>query len=62
MKRLWIALGAIAVLMMLAWTTLTDPRFRLGALAILAMFAIRTWAHSRKQQRESEGHSDLDDE
>ena len=62
MKRLWIALGAIAVLMMLAWSTLPDPRFRLGALAILAMFAIRTWAHSRKQQRERLRDLNEDDE
>jgi len=52
MKRLWIALGAIAVLMTLAWTTLPDERFRLGAIAILAMFAVRTWSHSRKLQDE----------
>ena len=54
MKRLWIALGAIAVLMTLAWTTLPDARFRLGAIAILAMFAVRTWSHSRKLQNEEE--------
>ncbi len=54
MKRLWIALGAIAVLMTLAWTTLPDARFRLGAIAILAMFAVRTWSHSRKLQQEEE--------
>ena len=52
MKRLWIALGAIFVLMTLAWTTLPDERFRLGAIAILAMFAVRTWSHSRKSQSE----------
>ena len=54
MKRLWIALGAIAVLMILAWTTLPDARFRLGAIAILALFAVRTWSHSRKLQQEEE--------
>ena len=54
MKRLWIALGAIAVLMTLAWTTLPDVRFRLGAIAILALFAVRTWSHSRKLQNEEE--------
>jgi len=58
MKRLWIALGAIAVLMVLAWTTLSDPRFRLGAIAILAMFAMRTWSHSRKLQHEAERQRD----
>ena len=54
MKRLWIALGAIALLMTLAWTTLPDARCRLGAIAILAMFAVRTWSHSRKLQNEEE--------
>ena len=54
MNRLWIALGAIALLMTLAWTTLPDARFRLGAIAILAMFAVRTWSHSRKLQNEEE--------
>jgi hypothetical protein len=54
MKRLGIALGVIAVLMVLAWATLPDTRFRLGALAILAMFAVRTWSHSRKLQNEEE--------
>ena len=54
MKRLSVALGAIAVLMVLAWFTLDDQRFRLGALAILAMFAVRTWSHSRRQQSDVE--------
>ena len=54
MKRLWVALGAFAVLMVVAWMTLDDPRFRLGALAILAMFAVRTWSHHRKLQHETE--------
>jgi hypothetical protein len=54
MKRLSVALGAIAVLMLLAWFTLDDQRFRLGALVILAMFAVRTWSHGRRQQSEQE--------
>ena len=33
----FVALGA------LAWTTLPDPRIRLGTLAILALFAVKTW-------------------
>ena len=61
MNRLWIALGAIAVLMTLAWTTLPDARFRLGAIAILAMFAVRTWSHSRKLQNEEERQGREDD-
>ena len=54
MKRLWVALSAFAVLMALTWFTLDDQKFRLAALAILAMFAVRTWSHSRKLQHEAE--------
>jgi membrane protein implicated in regulation of membrane protease activity len=54
MKRLWVALGAFAVLMVLTWITIDDQKFRLAALAILAMFAVRTWSHNRKQQHEQE--------
>jgi hypothetical protein len=61
MKRLWMALGAIAVLMTLAWMTLPDARFRLGAIAILAMFAVRTWSHSRKLQHEEESQRSEDE-
>ena len=52
MKRLWVALGAFAVLMVLTWITIDDQKFRLAAIAILAMFAVRTWSHSRKLQNE----------
>jgi membrane protein implicated in regulation of membrane protease activity len=52
MKRLWVALSAIAVLMLLTWITIDDQKFRLATLAILAMFAIRTWSHSRKLESE----------
>jgi len=58
MKRLWVALSVFAGLMVLAWTTLDDQRFRVGALAILAMFAVRTWTHHRKLQQEQEGERD----
>ena len=59
MKKLWVALGAFAVLMVLTWVTIDDQKFRLAALAILAMFAIRTWSHSRKLQREQDSSRDL---
>ncbi len=59
MKKLWVALGAFAVLMVLTWVTIDDQKFRLAALAILAMFAIRTWSHSRKLQREQDSIRDL---
>ena len=54
MKRLGIALGAFAGLMILTWITIDDQKFRLAALAVLAMFAVRTWTHSRKQQHQQE--------
>ena len=61
MKRLRLAFGAFAVLMVVAWTTLDDPRFRFGALAILALFAVRTWSHSRKLQQEAEREGSEDE-
>ncbi len=51
MKRLWMALGLFAVLAVLAWTTIGDQKFRLATVAVLAMFAVRTWTWSRKQER-----------
>ena len=56
MNRLLIAMGAYAVLAALAWTTLSDPKFKFATLAILAMFAIRTWSWSKKQERERGEH------
>ena len=62
MKRLWVALGAFALLMLLTWITIDDQKFRLAAMAILAMFAVRTWSHSRKLQSERERrHNDDED-
>ncbi|MGB8888243.1 MAG: hypothetical protein WCC87_16040 [Candidatus Korobacteraceae bacterium] len=52
MKRLWVALGVYVVLAGLAWTTISDQKFKLATLAILAMFAVRTWSWSRKLERE----------
>jgi hypothetical protein len=34
---------AFVALGVLAWTQLPDPRFRAMTLAILAMFAVKTW-------------------
>ena len=55
MKRLWMALGAYAVLAMLAWATITDQKFKLATLAVLAMFAVRTWTWSRKHETREAG-------
>ena len=54
MKKLWAALSVFAVLMVLTVVTIDEPKYRLAALAILGMFAVRTWTHSRKLQREQE--------
>ena len=58
MKRLWTALGLFAVLAVLAWTTISDQKFRLATVAMLAMFAIRTWSWSRKQEHEERERHD----
>ena len=52
MNRLLVAFGVYAVLAALAWTTLSDPKFKYATVAILAMFAVRTWTWSKKQERE----------
>jgi len=41
--RLVMAMAGFVALGALAWTTLPDPRIRLGTLAILALFAVKTW-------------------
>ena len=48
-QKLWIALGLYALLGALAWNTLSEPKFKYATVAILAMFAVRTWSWSRKQ-------------
>ncbi|MGA3319225.1 MAG: hypothetical protein ABSC64_22655 [Candidatus Korobacteraceae bacterium] len=58
MKRLWTALGLFAVLAVLAWATIGDQRFKLATVAVLAMFALRTWTWSRKQEREERERRD----
>ena len=54
MKRFSVAMGAFALLVILTWTTIDDQKFRLAAMAILVMFAVRTWSHHRKLQNEAE--------
>ena len=43
MNRLYIALAAFVVFGALSWATLSDPRIRFATLAVLAMFALKTW-------------------
>jgi hypothetical protein len=42
-NRLVLALVAYAALGVLAWTTISDTRFRLATSFVLAMFALKTW-------------------
>ena len=57
MKRVAVAMGVFALLMILTWTTIDDQKFRLAAMAILALFAVRTWTHHRRLQHEEERES-----
>jgi hypothetical protein len=54
MKRLLIAMAAFAALGVLAWNTLSDQRIRLVTLALLAMFALKTWVR-RKEASPADG-------
>ena len=58
MNRLFVALAAYVVLAALAWTTLSDPKFKFATLAILALFAVRTWSWNKKQEQERREHRD----
>jgi hypothetical protein len=46
-NRLYAGLAAFVVLGVLAWTTIGDPRIRLATLAILVMFAVKTWVRRK---------------
>jgi len=58
MNKFFVALGAYALLAVLAWTTLSDPKFKFATLAILAMFALRTWSWNKKLEEERRQHRD----
>jgi hypothetical protein len=46
-KRLLIALSAFAALGILSWSTISDQRIRVATLAVLAMFALKTWVRRK---------------
>jgi hypothetical protein len=46
-NRLIAGLIAYVVLGILVWTTISDSRIRLVTLAILAMFALKTWVRRK---------------
>jgi len=56
-KRLIVALAAFVALGVLSWITISDQRIRLGTLAVLVMFALKTWVR-RKDVSHSDGGSD----
>jgi hypothetical protein len=47
-------MAAFVVLGVLAWTTLDDERIRLLCLAILAMFAFKTWVRRKETMHSSD--------
>jgi hypothetical protein len=53
-KRLLVAFVAFAVLAGLAWSTLPDERIRAVTLAILGLFAVKTWLHRKELSRPPE--------
>jgi hypothetical protein len=53
-------MAAFIALAVLAWTTLSDPRVRLVTLAILAMFALKTWVR-RKEVLHPDGERDAEE-
>jgi hypothetical protein len=50
-NRLYIALAVFVVLGVLAWTTISDQRIRLATLAILGMFALKSWFRRKDAAR-----------
>ncbi|MDP9263736.1 MAG: hypothetical protein M3O85_05380 [Acidobacteriota bacterium] len=57
--KLWLALGAYAVLALAAWMTLSDVRFRLATLAVLAAIAVKTLLNWQRERRERE-HQEIE--
>ena len=47
MNRLIFALAAYVVLAVLSWNTISDSRIRLATLAVLAMFALKSFLHRK---------------
>ncbi len=49
-SRFSVALALFGFLALLSWLTLSDPKVRAVTLALLAMFAVKSWLHHRRQQ------------
>jgi hypothetical protein len=54
-NRLYAGLAAFVALGVLAWTTLSDPRIRVATLAILVMFAVKTWVRRKDLMHPGKG-------
>jgi hypothetical protein len=50
-KKFWPAMLMLGVLAVVAWNGLTDDRFRVATILILAMFAVKILITHRKQLR-----------
>ena len=59
MNRLAVALIAYAVLGVLTWMTISDTRIRAGTLAILLLFAAKSWIR-RKDVLHPDGERDAE--
>ena len=57
-RRFSIALALFVFLGLVAWFTLPDVKVRDITLALLAMFAVKTWLHHRRQQIEEDAERD----
>ncbi len=57
MNRFGLALIAYAVLGVLTWMTISDMRIRAGTLAILVLFAFKSWVR-RKDVLHPDGEHD----
>ena len=47
-KKFAVAMTLFALLAALSWWALSDPKLRLVTLALLVLFAFKTWLHHRK--------------
>jgi hypothetical protein len=58
MNRLAAALIAYVALAILAWATISDHRIRGITLAILAMFAVKSWVRRKDVMHTDDGDTD----
>jgi hypothetical protein len=54
MNKFWPAIAMLVVLAVVAWTTVSDEKFRAVTLIILAFFAVRIWTTHKRRELEAE--------